>query len=201
MGRTACPRPAAGAERLDRAGHGMLQRGRCAGVEEVGHQPDRGGQVSRRGEKTDAPAGDAEGLGIAGHRHGAFPHPGQGSDAAVPAAIEQQVLVDLVTDAEQVVAAADLGDPGQFRFVEHMAGRIARRVDHQRPRAARGMGFAGCRDVVGIKPPFTGETGLPGVRQGPDPIGRPAWTIIDHVGQHYQSADCLPDRTTGAGVA
>ena len=49
--------------------------------------------------------------------------------------VEDQMLVDLVGDDQEVGRDRDLGDRRQFGRTQHGAGRIVRRVQHQRPGA------------------------------------------------------------------
>ena len=62
-------------------------------------------------------------------------HPGQRRERDVLAAVEHEVLVDLVGDGEQVALAAVRGDQLQLGAVEDLAGRVVRRVEQDQPGA------------------------------------------------------------------
>ncbi len=47
--------------------------------------------------------------------------------------VEDHVLVNLVGDRDQIVAAAEVGDRFQLGSGEHPAGGVVRRVDDDRP--------------------------------------------------------------------
>ena len=64
--------------------------------------------------------------------------------------VEGDVLVDLVGDREEVVRPAHLGDERQLVAVEHLAGRVVRSVDDDRPDRRIGDDAA---HLVTVEPP------------------------------------------------
>src|SRR5581483_9020608 len=79
---------------------------------------------------------------------GALAHAGQGGQRRVRA-VEDQVLVDLVGDGEEIVAAAQLGHLIERVGGEHLAGRVVRRVEEDEAGACGDGGG----QVVGIEVP------------------------------------------------
>ena len=66
--------------------------------------------------------------------------------------VEDDVLVDLVGDCEQIVLVACLGDERQLVVVQHLAGRVVRRVHDEGPDRRVGGDVA---HLVAVKPPGT----------------------------------------------
>ena len=106
----------------------------------------RADQLGRPGRPADLPARDRERLAERGDRQRALGHPVERGQRHV-LAVEDEVLVDLVADRDQVVLAADRGDRLELVAREDLAGRVVRRVEHQRAHARPGGGGAQRVDV------------------------------------------------------
>ncbi len=91
---------------------------------------DGGAQIGRGEGPADAPAGEREGLAHARDADGAFGHAGQGGNGEVLAVVDE-VFVDLVGDADDVVAAAKLGDEGEFFFREDLTGGVMGAIEDE----------------------------------------------------------------------
>ena len=143
-----------GGRRRDRLRHGDLQRVGGAHGEEVVHFADARRQLRRRDQPAHAPAGHAEGLGSAADGDRALLHSGQRRDRNVPAGVDE-MLVDLVRQADGVVLFAEVGDQLQLFLRVDLAGRVVRRVDDDRPGAL----CEGSAQLVRIERPVGGPQG------------------------------------------
>ena len=94
-------------------------------------------QVHRGGDIADAPAAHGIGLGEGLHRHGALPHARQGGDGDVPVSVVQDLLIGLVRQHQQIVAAAEPGQLLQVLPVHHGAGGVAGGAQDQQPGLVR----------------------------------------------------------------
>ena len=74
---------------------------------------------ARRGaDEADLPAGEGEDLARRADLHRALAHAGQRDQRQVAAAVEHDVLPDLVADRDRVVADAELGEQGEVLVAE-----------------------------------------------------------------------------------
>src|SRR5439155_6940365 len=109
-----------------------LQRMRRADGQEVVNLTDPGGQRGWSDEPADTPSSHRIGFAGAADRDRSVGHAWKGGDAEVAAAINE-VLIDLVGDRNRIVIDAELRDQPELRMRIHLAGRVVRRVDHDRP--------------------------------------------------------------------
>ena len=115
------------------------------------HLADGVGQLGAGEDVAEPPAGDAEGLGQAADGDGAVVHARERGHRDVLVGVVEDVLVDLVGDAERVELLAEPGDQLQLGAAEHLAAGIVRRVDDDRarPRREGGAELVGIDDEVG----------------------------------------------------
>ena len=99
-----------------------------------------GDERLRPGRPADLPARERERLAGGGDRQRAPGHAGQRGQRDVLAAVEREVLVDLVGDGDHVALAAVLRDELELLAGEDLAGRVVRRVEQDQARARRERG-------------------------------------------------------------
>ncbi len=85
----------------------------------------------------DLPAGRVEGLAERADHHGARAQLRVAQQALVPAAVEDDVLVDFVADQQDVGAVDERGQLPHVVGRPRRAGRVVRRVDEDRARPRR----------------------------------------------------------------
>ena len=125
---------------VQRVGDCRLERAAGDVAEVLLGRPNPGHQFGGPAGPADLPPGAVEHLGRAGDGHGALGHARIGGGRQVPAAVEGQVLVDLVGDHQQVGLDRQRGQPAQFLLGEDHPGRVVRGVDDDRPGARRDGG-------------------------------------------------------------
>ncbi len=119
----------------ERERDGGLERRAADEGEELLGGLDGGDELPRAGRPADLPAREGEGLAGGGDRDRALRHPGQRGERDVLAAVEDEVLVDLVGDGEDVALAAVRGDQLQLGAVEDLARGVVGRVEEDEPGA------------------------------------------------------------------
>ncbi len=85
----------------------------------------------------DLPAGHAEGLARAAHRHRALEHPRQRGDWHVLSVVEDQVLVDFIADDREIVRVTQRRHRLQLRPAQDAPGGVLRCVEDDSARAWR----------------------------------------------------------------
>ena len=92
--------------------------------------------------------------------------PGSVASGTCGGAGEHEVLVDLVGDDDQVVVDGQLGDLRQLAGVEHLAGRVVRRVEQDQPGArpdgGAQLGRVEAVAAVGLRAQQDGHGARPG---------------------------------------
>jgi hypothetical protein len=121
-------------------------------------------QVGCCGDVADLPAGEREGLAGGADAHGALAHALDRHQRQMPAAVEQEVLVDLVADRIDAVFQAEPGNRLKLLHREHLAGRVHRVVDQDRLRVFR----KGVLERAQVQPPVRrGDAEADGNSPGP----------------------------------
>ncbi len=116
------------------------------------------------------------------------------------AAVEQDVLVDLVADGDGVVGDAEFGDQQQLVAAEDLGRRVHRIVDEDR----LGFGAEGCGERGSVERPVgRGEAHQP--RNAPGAPDQRQIAVVERLDQHHlvagddQAGHAVGQRLGGAG--
>ena len=177
-------------------GDGRLER---AGVD-VGEELLGGASRRHQGlgsaEPADLPAGGAERLAARRDRQRPLGHARQGGERDVARAREDEVLVDLVGDDDQVALDRHVGDEVELLAVEHLAGRVVRRVEQDQPGGRRDRRA----QLVGVEPVPARRVGAQQHRHGPRPGQRDARLVaVVHRLEHDDLVADVEHAEQGAG--